>query len=239
MPHVAFLLYPGFTALDAVGPCEVLARIPGAKISFVAKEQGPVRTDMGAVVIHANATLEKVSTPDVVLVPGLLGTVAAAKDERLIDWVATAHESSQWTTSVCTGALLLGAAGLLNGHTATTHWAARGRLAKYGATYVPERYVRHGKVITAAGVSAGIDMALALAATLTSTDEAKALQLLIEYDPEPPFSTGSREKAQPETVNRAGRLLRNAVARDVGRRTWSRLSPSVRTRAQDSNLGVP
>lgn len=219
MTHIAFLIYPGFTALDAVGPYEVLSRLPKTRVTFVARGPGPVRTDTGGLVLHAEAATDDVPTPDVLLVPGgLLASIAAAKDASLVDWVRSAHTTTQWTTSVCTGALMLGAAGLLDGQVATTHWAARDRLARYGATYVPERVVRRGKVITAAGVSAGIDMALELAAAIGGVSVAEALQLLIEYDPQPPFTTGSPAAASPDTLAHATRLLRGAALRDASRR---------------------
>jgi putative intracellular protease/amidase len=219
MPHIAFLLYPGFTALDAVGPYEVLSRLPKTHVTFVASKPGPVRTDTGALLVHAEAGIAEIPAPDILLVPGgLSASIAAAKDAELIDWVRGAHATTEWSISVCTGALLLGAAGLLDGQPATTHWAARDRLTRYGATYVPERVVRSDRVVTAAGVSAGIDMALGLAADLCGTPMAEAIQLLMEYDPQPPFEAGSLATASSETVSHATRLLRTAALRDAGRR---------------------
>ena len=197
--EIAIPLYDRFTALDAVGPYEVLSRLPGARVRFIAREAGPVVTDNGMLTLLAEASLDDVPSPDVVLVPGGTGTFDALSDDALVSWIRTAHETSEWTTSVCTGSLLLGAAGLLDGLTATTHWAGRELLRRYGATPVAERVVEHGKIVMAAGVSAGIDMALVLATRIAGEETAKAIQLGIEYDPDPPFDVGSLEKA-PESV---------------------------------------
>jgi transcriptional regulator GlxA family with amidase domain len=191
---IAIPLYDRFTALDAVGPYEVLWRLPGARVHWIGAEARPYSTDRGLQIVAA-ATLDDVPSPDVLVVPGGTGTLDALEDERLVDWIRAADATSTWTTSVCTGALLLGAAGLLEGRRATTHWAYLDRLAAYGAEATSERVVEQGKVITSAGVSSGIDMALALAARMAGDDVAQAIQLRIEYDPEPPFDTGSTAKA--------------------------------------------
>jgi transcriptional regulator GlxA family with amidase domain len=196
--EIAIPLYDRFTALDAVGPYEVLWRIPGARVRWVGAEARPYATDRGLQLI-AEATFADVPAPDVLVVPGGTGTLDALADERLVDWIRAADATSTWTTSVCTGALLLGAAGLLDGRRATTHWAYLDRLEAYGATPASDRVVREGKVITSAGVSSGIDMALTLAAEIAGADVAQAIQLRIEYDPEPPFDTGSTAKA-PERI---------------------------------------
>jgi len=198
--RVVIPIYDRFTALDAVGPYEVLSRIPGAEVLFAAERPGPVRTDTGSLAIVADAALAEVEACDVLVVPGGTGSRVAASDERLVDWVRVRHDTTSWTTSVCTGSELLGAAGLLAGIEATTHWSAVERLESYGATYRPRRFVVQGKIITAAGVSAGIDMALALAARISGEDVARAIQLGIEYDPDPPFAAGSVESAGPATV---------------------------------------
>ena len=197
---IAILVFDKLTALDAIGPYEVLSRLPGAELTFVAPEAGPVRTDTGRLGITADASIDELTDPDVFLIPGGEGNRPLLSDERVLDWVRGAHESSTWTTSVCTGSLVLGAAGILEGKRATTHWVYLDELAEYGAEPVTERYVIDGKVATAAGVSAGIDMALRLTAELMGEDVAKAVQLGIEYDPEPPFDSGSPEKAAPELV---------------------------------------
>jgi transcriptional regulator GlxA family with amidase domain len=198
--RIAILIFDKLTALDAVGPYEVLSRLPGAELTFVAKEAGPKRTDTGALGLTADATLGDLTDPDLLLIPGGEGNRPLLRDEEVLDWVRTAHESTTWTTSVCTGALVLGAAGILSGLEATTHWAFLDRLRDYGATPVKRRVVEQGKVITAAGVSAGLDMALTLAARDVGEEFAKAVQLGIEYDPAPPFDTGSPDKAPPEIV---------------------------------------
>jgi putative intracellular protease/amidase len=204
---VAIPLFDRFTALDAVGPYEVLSRIPGARVRFLAARPGPVRTETGMLTMVAEAGLGELPHPEIVVVPGGVGTRALLEDQALLDWLRAAHEHSRWTTSVCTGALLLAAAGILDGLEATTHWAARDLLATLGARPIPERVVERGKVITAAGVSSGIDMALVLAAHLGGEDLARAVQLGIEYDPQPPFDAGSAEKAPPELVELVGELM--------------------------------
>lgn len=195
--RIAIALFPGLTALDAVGPYEVLSRIPGAEVTFVGHRAGEVRVDTGRLGLCADAEFEDLPDPEVVLVPGGPGQAAVMEDQRLLGWLRAADETTAWTTSVCTGALLLGAAGLLNGLRATTHWLALGQLGRFGAEPVRERYVVDGKVVTAAGVSAGIDMALDLTARLTSPELAEAIQLGIEYDPRPPFDAGSPDSAPP------------------------------------------
>jgi transcriptional regulator GlxA family with amidase domain len=192
---IAILLFERLTALDAVGPYEVLSRLPDAHVTFVATEAGPKRTDTKALALVADATLAEVPHPDILLVPGGPGQVEAEQDEAVLDWLRTAHQTTTWTTSVCTGSLVLGAAGLLQGKRATTYWLALETLATYGAIPTNERVVIDGKVVTAAGVSSGIDMALTLAAEIGGPDLAQTLQLGIEYDPQPPFDSGSEAKA--------------------------------------------
>jgi transcriptional regulator GlxA family with amidase domain len=196
----AILIFDKLTALDAIGPYEVFSRLPGAELTFVAKEAGPKRTDTGMLEITADRAIAEVPSPDVVLVPGGEGNRPLLGDEEVLAWLRGADETSQWTTSVCTGSLVLGAAGLLAGKRATTHWAYRDVLAEHGAESVPERVVIDGKVATAAGVSAGIDMALTLMGRIAGDDVARAIQLGIEYDPAPPYDSGSPEKATPELV---------------------------------------
>jgi putative intracellular protease/amidase len=193
--QIAIPLYDRFTALDAIGPYEVLSRLPGARLDFVATEPGIVRADTGMLAVSVERSLADVPDPDVILVPGGIGSRTAMHDEALLDWVRSAHEGSRYTTSVCTGALVLSAAGILDGLDATTHWACLDQLERP----VTERVVEQGKVITAAGVSAGIDMALTLASRIAGDVVAQAIQLGIEYDPQPPFDSGSPDKA-PEAV---------------------------------------
>jgi putative intracellular protease/amidase len=203
---IAILVFPRLTALDAVGPYEVLSRIPGSTLTFVAPDPGEVRTDTGRLGITADASIDDLNDPDVLVVPGGTGNRALLGDDRVLDWVRTVDEGSTWTTSVCTGSLVLGAAGILDGKRATSHWAYRESLRDYGAEPVAERVVEDGKLITAAGVSAGIDMALTLAARLTHDDVARAIQLGIEYDPDPPFDAGSPEKAGDDLVSLVRKL---------------------------------
>jgi transcriptional regulator GlxA family with amidase domain len=198
--QIAILIFDGLTALDAIGPYEVLSRVPGAELRFVAKQAGPKRTDTGALGVQADLALADLADPEVVLVPGGPGNRALMSDPEVLEWLRAAHGGSTWTTSVCTGALVLGAAGILDGKRATTHWAFVDRLPEFGAEPLPQRVVEDGKVITAAGVSAGIDMALTLASRLAGDQVAQAIQLGIEYDPDPPFDSGSPAKASPEAI---------------------------------------
>lgn len=200
---IAIPIFDGLTALDAIGPYEVLSRLPDAQVHFIAAEPGPKRTDNGMLSLTADGALGALPNPEVVVMPGGRGTRALMHDEQMLDWVRAAHETSEWTTSVCTGALVLGAAGILDGLEATTHWALMDALGRLGATPVNRRVVVQGKVITAAGVSSGIDMALTLAARIAGEQVAQAIQLAIEYDPEPPFDSGSIKKAPPEVVELA------------------------------------
>jgi transcriptional regulator GlxA family with amidase domain len=198
---IAILLYPRLTALDAIGPYEVLSRLPGASLRFVASERGPVHTDNGMLTLVAEHSLDDVPRPDIVLVPGGPGEVAARAGESVLEWLRAVDETSTWTTSVCTGSLILAAAGLLDGRRATGHWLALDELGRLGAIPVSERVVFDGKIVTAGGVSAGIDMALALAAKVAGETVAQAIQLGIEYDPQPPFDAGSPAKAPAEIVD--------------------------------------
>ncbi len=197
---VAIPIFDRLTALDAVGPYEVLSRVPGVRVRFIAERPGEYRTEQGSLGLTADASLDDVPAPEIIVVPGGMGTRALLGEGPLLDWVRRAHATSQWTTSVCTGSLVLGAAGLLRGLEATTYWGALDLLAGFGAVVVERRVVEQGKVITAAGVSAGIDMALVLAAKLAGDQVAQAIQLGIEYDPQPPFDSGSLRKASPEVV---------------------------------------
>jgi transcriptional regulator GlxA family with amidase domain len=198
--QVAYLLYDRFTALDLTGPHDVFNSVPGNESIFVAEKRGPVRNESDTLSMVADATLDEVPSPDMVVVPGGFGNRMLLEHEPLHEWIRSVHETSTWTTSVCTGSLLLAAAGLLDGAPATTHWLARDVLAELGAQPVPDRIVEHGKIVTAAGVSSGIDMALHLVQKINGEQVAQAVQLGIEYDPEPPVDAGSPEKAPPEIV---------------------------------------
>ncbi|WP_338146697.1 DJ-1/PfpI family protein [Streptomyces boncukensis] len=210
---MAVLLYDGFTALDAVGPYEVLCRVPDVRVTTVAHERGPVRTDTGELSLTAERALHEVRRADVLLVPGggNRGTVAMMEDGRVHAWIRRLHRHTAWTTSVCTGSLVLGAAGLLRGLPATTYWASRPYLSELGATYTEGRFVETGKIITAAGVSAGLDMGLHLACRLADERTARAMQLAVEYDPDPPYDTGSPEKADADLKALALKLLEDAA----------------------------
>jgi putative intracellular protease/amidase len=199
---IAILLFDRFTALDAVGPYEVLRSAPGATVRFVARQAGPLRTDAGSLAIIADHAIDEISSADILVVPGGPGQVALMEDEAILDWVRRIHSTTRWTTSVCTGSLVLGAAGLLEGLRATSHWLALEELRKLGAEPTKERVVREGKIITAAGVSAGIDMALRLVAEEYGDEIAQAIQLGIEYDPQPPFDSGAPDKAPAAVVER-------------------------------------
>ena len=196
--NIAVLLYDGVTALDAIGPYEVLHRIPGVQIVFVGERAGEIVTDSNSLRLVATRSISETQAPDILVVPGGPGTRDLRKLEPLISWIRDVHERTQWTTSVCTGALLLGAAGVLDGVEATTHWAALESLRQFGACPVSQRFVCAGNIVTAAGVSAGIDMALWLAGEIAGAKAAQQIQLAIEYDPQPPFDSGSPEKAQAE-----------------------------------------
>lgn len=197
---IAIVIYDRLTALDAVGPYEVLSRLPGANVTFVAERAGPKRTENGSLALLADATIAEFPSPDVLVVPGGYGQADLMEDGPLHEWLRAAHETSIWTTSVCTGSLILAAAGLLEGKRATSHWLALDELVRLGAELTPERVVFDGKIVTAAGVSAGIDMALELAARIAGEQVAQAIQLSIEYDPQPPFDAGSTEKAPSDIV---------------------------------------
>jgi putative intracellular protease/amidase len=205
MTLVAIPLFPRFTALDAVGPYEVLQRVPSIDVVFIGHRRGEVRTENGMLGVSCDATFGEVAAPDVVVFPGGIGTRQLVHDDDIRGWLQSVHPNTTLTTSVCTGALLLAAAGLLDGLTATTHFSAAELLNELGARYVPERVVEHlpQRIITAAGVSSGIDMALRLVELLVDREAAQAAQLMIEYDPQPPFDSGTWAKADAATRARA------------------------------------
>jgi putative intracellular protease/amidase len=205
---IAILLFPDVNALDAVGPYEVLRHLPDARVHFVAPEPGPQPTEDAALALIANASFDDLTTADVLVVPGGRGEVAIREHERALEWVRAIDAGSTWTTSVCTGSLILAKAGLLAGKRATSHWTALETLRRLGAEPTEERVVVQGKIVTAAGVSSGIDMALWLAGQIAGEEQAKAIQLGIEYDPQPPFDSGSTSKAHPELVDRMFRASR-------------------------------
>ena len=197
---IAIVLYDRLTALDAIGPYEVLSRLPGARVTFVGTQAGPVRTDNGMLTLLAETAVSELTDPDIVLVPGGPGEVAERAGGEVLEWLRAVDPGTTWTTSVCTGSLILAAAGLLEGRPATSHWLALGELEALGAKPTSQRVVFDGKYVTAAGVSAGIDMALTLLERIAGPELAQAVQLGIEYDPQPPFDSGSPEKAPAEIV---------------------------------------
>jgi transcriptional regulator GlxA family with amidase domain len=207
---IAFVLYPGFTALDVIGPFQVLGSMPGHEVSFVAAERGPVTDDTGRCQIVASTTLADFTDPDIVVIGGSL--FDNEPDQRVVEWLRRMHTRTTWTTSVCTGSIYLAAAGILDGVEATTHWARVEQLERRGARYLPERVVERGKVITGAGVSAGIDLALTLVGRIYGPQMAQTVQLGIEYDPNPPFDAGSPAKAPAEIVEYVTAALNPASA---------------------------
>ncbi|HEY6986741.1 MAG TPA: DJ-1/PfpI family protein [Bryobacteraceae bacterium] len=232
--QIAILLYQGVTALDAVGPWEVLSRMPDTEVRFVGKEVGPVMTEGGALLLGVTHTVAETPSPDVVVVPGGATTPSQMVDDDVLDWLREVHESTTWTTSVCTGALILGSAGILKGLPATTHWYKMGVLKIMGAKSQPdERIVHSGKVVTAAGVSAGIDLALWLAGEIAGCERAEAIQLVIEYDPHPPFDTGHMSKASKGTQELAKKMMDDCMPADqrrlVPKIAWRRFLDLIRT----------
>ncbi|MBV1941341.1 DJ-1/PfpI family protein [Streptomyces sp. BV286] len=206
--RIAIVLFDRFTALDAVGPYETLGRLPDSETVFVAEQRGPVRTDTGNLAVTADRTFAELPDPDIVVVPGGPGQTPQMENEALLDWLRAADATSTWTTSVCTGSLLLAAAGLLEGRRATSHWLALDHLKHFGVRPTGERVVTDGKYVTAAGVSAGIDMGLTLLGRIAGDEQAQTVQLLTEYDPQPPYDAGSPEKAPAHIVERFRRESR-------------------------------
>jgi transcriptional regulator GlxA family with amidase domain len=208
------VLYPGFTALDFIGPYEVLRWLPKAEVRFLWHEPGPVTADSGVLVVGATHSFDETPSPDVILVPGGMTSVEHARDEKLLAWVRQAHQHATWTTSVCSGSIILAAAGLLDGKRATSHWMALSALKALGAIPVgDQRVVQEGNIVTCAGVSAGIDLALWLAGQIAGDDRAKVIQLSMEYDPQPPFDSGHMSKASPKTKATATALMARDVAK--------------------------
>lgn len=216
MTQIAIVLYPGFTALDFIGPYEVLRWLPDAEVRFLWHEIGPIAADSGVLVVGATHSFDETPCPDIVLIPGGMSTMEHARDERLLDWVRTAHSTATWTASVCSGAIILAAAGLLKDKRATSHWMALAALKALGAKPVgDERVVHEGDIVTSAGVSAGIDLALWLAGEIVGEERAKVIQLSMEYDPQPPFDSGHMSKASATTKAAAAALM----ARDIAQPT--------------------
>lgn len=213
---IAIYIYNGLTALDAIGPYEVLSRLPNANVKFVAKEKGVIVTDTHFLKLVAEYSIEDVQQADILVVPGsVVRFIKEAKDKKVLAWIRHIHQSTTWTTSVCSGSIILAAAGLLTNLSATSHWGVAHLLKEYGAMPVNERYVQSGKIITAQGVSAGIDMGLYLAGQIVGTDKAKAYQLFIEYDPNPPFDSGNIGRADTATIELAKLMLTKEAKKDL------------------------
>lgn len=208
---IVILVFDRFEALDAIGPFDVLRNLPGAKVTFVAKQAGPVKNSSGALTVVAEKGIAEVTSADILVVPGGFGQSMLMDDDEVLSWIRAIHETTTWTTSVCTGSLVLAAAGLLRGLKATSHWAALEQLRPFDVEPTLERVVIQGKIVTAAGVSSGIDMALTLAQLIAGDDVAKAIQLGIEYDPQPPFDCGSPLKAPAHIVEMLRGLSRHTV----------------------------
>jgi putative intracellular protease/amidase len=213
--QIAIMLYPGFTALDFIGPYESLRWLPDAEVRFVWHETGPIAADSHVLLIGATHTFDETPSPDIILIPGGFSTIEHARDQKVLDWVRRAHQTSTWTTSVCSGSVILAAAGLLEGKRATSHWAALPALRTFGAEPVAdERIVRAGdKIVTCAGVSAGIDLGLWLAGEIAGEAKARVIQLSIEYDPQPPFDSGHMSKASASTKAAATAMMGMQMAK--------------------------
>ncbi len=205
--NTVIVLYPGFAATDALGPYEVLSRLPSAKVTFVAEQAGPVSADTGMLRVVADAAYEAIAEADILVVPGAPNRALPLLDHKLLSWLQAIDRSTKWTCSVCTGALILGAAGLLSGRRATTHWSSHHELARYGAEPKKERVVFDGKLVTGAGVTAGYDLALRLTDRIAGPLAAQAIQLGLEYAPEPPYDCGSPDKAPMEVLTVLAQLM--------------------------------
>lgn len=203
--QIAIVLYPGVTALDAIGPYETLRMIPDSEVRFVSHKPGAILSDSGILTLGATHSFQDTPSPDVVVVPGsATNTSKAMTDEALTGWLKRTHAETQWTVSVCSGALILAAAGILRGHSATTHWMAQDYLAAFGTNVQRnERIVQSGKIVTAAGVSAGLDLGLWLVGEMCGSERAETVQLVIEYDPQPPFNAGHPSKASKQVLELA------------------------------------
>jgi putative intracellular protease/amidase len=212
---IAALIFDKITVLDIVGPIEVLSWVPGAEIVWVGKAKGPIRAAPTGLAMTVEHTLDEVRDADILIVPGGPGVRLLLKDELVLDWVRRLHARTQWTTSVCTGSLLLGAAGLLKGLEATTHWNSVPTLESFGAKYREQRVIPQGKIVTSAGVSSGIDMALWLVGKIAGDEAAKEAQLCIEYDPQPPYDAGAPSKAGAAVVEKARATVKDIVAKTL------------------------
>lgn len=215
---IAALVFDKITVLDIVGPTELLGWVPGTEIVWVGKQAGAIHAAPTGLAMTVEHTFDEVSSADILIIPGGPGVRLLLEDEEVLDWVRKIHATTKWTTSVCTGSLLLGAAGLLKGLDATTHWNAAATLESYGATYHEKRVIPQGKIVTSAGVSSGIDMALWLVGEFAGADAARTAQLCIEYDPHPPYDSGAPSKADPAVVETARATVVDIVTRSLAGR---------------------
>jgi putative intracellular protease/amidase len=214
--EIVIYIYNGLTALDAVGLYEILSRLPNANVKFVAKEKGVIVTDTHFLKLVAEYNISEINKADILVIPGsMISFIKESKDKALLSWIAKINLTSTWTTSVCSGSIILAATGLLKNKKATSHWGTIHLLKKYGAIPTSERYVQEDKIITAQGVSAGIDMSLYLASQIVGEEKAKALQLLIEYDPKPPFNSGNIKEADSATIELSKKMLREEAKKDL------------------------
>jgi putative intracellular protease/amidase len=213
--QVAIMLYPGFTALDFIGPYESLRWLPDVEVRFVWHEPGPIAADSHVLLVGATHSFDETPSPDLILIPGGFATMEHARDEKVLDWVRRAHRTSTWTTSVCSGSVILAASGVLDGKRATSHWAALPVLKTFGVQPVGDErvVVADDKTVTAAGVSAGIDLGLWLAGQIAGESKAKAIQLSMEYDPQPPFDSGHMSKASASTKALATAMMGREMAK--------------------------
>jgi transcriptional regulator GlxA family with amidase domain len=243
--QIAIVVYPGFTALDFIGPYEVLRNLPGTEVRFVWHEPGPITADSGVLVVGATHSFDETPSPDVLLVPGGMTTFEHARDEKLLAWVRKVNQSATWTASVCSGSVILAAAGLLEGKRATSHWLAVPTLKAFGVTPVSdERIVHEGSIVTCAGVSAGIDLGLWLAGEIGGEGTAKAIQLGIEYDPQPPFDSGHMSKASMATKAAATALFAKDVMKPTQLKAttlllWEQAIRAARGRGKKRRQPVP
>jgi putative intracellular protease/amidase len=214
--NIIIYLYNGLTVLDAVGPYEVLSRLPDANLKFVAREKGLIVSDTHFMKLVAEYDISEIQSADILVIPGsVIGFIRESKDAAVLNWIQKIHQTTTWTTSVCSGSVILAAAGILNGKKATSHWGAIHLLSDYGAIPSNERYIQEGKIITAQGVSAGIDMALFLVSQIVGVEKAKAYQLFIEYDPNPPFDAGTISKADDATISLAKKMLSKEAQKNL------------------------
>jgi putative intracellular protease/amidase len=214
--EIVIYIYNGLTVLDAIGPYEVLSRLPNANVKFVAKEKSVIVADTHFLKLFAEYDISEIEKADILVVPGsTVGFLREAKDDTLLSWIKKINTTTTWTTSVCSGSIILAAAGLLKDKKATSHWGVLHLLKDYGAIPTSERYVREDKIITAQGVSAGIDMSLYLASLIEGDEKAKAYQLFIEYDPKPPFTSGNMKEADTTTIELAKKVLRKEAKKEL------------------------